>query len=201
MNDFIQTIENIDTELLLLINGANSDFFDTLMYGISNKFIWLPLYIIMLWFVWKYYRKNAFWVVITFVLIVAIADFISVHMFKNIFLRYRPCHNHDLLPLLHLVNNTCGGKYGFISSHACNTAAVATLSFLFFRKKNTALVIITILYSLLNCYSRIYLGVHYPSDVIAGAIVGVVISLPAILVVKKLYAGITILNINKSEPT
>lgn len=190
---FIQTLKSADTDLLLTINGAHSSFFDVLMYGISNKFIWIPLYVLLMYISFRVYGKKAFMIIGGMILAVVISDQISVHLFKNIFLRYRPCHNIDLQGLLHLVNDKCGGKFGFISSHACNTATVATMSILFFGKKFKWLVVVVILYALLNSYSRVYLGVHYPSDVIAGMMVGVLLGLgtgSAVLRLKRSFTKI-----------
>jgi len=175
--NILQSLKDIDISMLLTINGANNSFFDSVMYTITNKFTWIPLYLLLLWLSWKYYGKQALWVIIAIILSVIIADLVSVHLFKNVFQRYRPCHNIDLQGLLHLVNGKCGGKYGFISSHACNTAAVATSTIFFFGKKFKWMIIVMILYALLNSYSRVYLGVHYPSDVLGGIVVGSLLGL------------------------
>lgn len=169
---FIDTLEILDRKLLLAINGMYSNFWDVVMYGVSNKYIWIPLYLLLLYYVWKIYGRKSLWVVALFLLAVISADLVSVHLFKNVFLRYRPCHNLEIRDLLHLVNEKCGGKYGFISSHAANTAAIATSGILVFYRKARWLVPVLVMYTLLNCYSRVYLGVHYPSDVLAGCATG-----------------------------
>ncbi len=180
---FISLLKEIDAKLLLFINGAHSDFADVLMFGVSNKYTWIPLYLLILWLVWKHYGKKGIWVVLSFALAVTLADQISVHLFKNVFQRYRPCHNLDLQGLLHLVNGKCGGKFGFVSSHAANTAAVATVGIFFFRKHAKWIVWVLLGYTLLNCYSRVYMGVHYPSDVVGGFFLGVAGGLIASIIV------------------
>lgn len=113
---------------------------------------------------------KTFLVLISVVILILLSDQVSVHLFKNYFERYRPCHNENIKHLVHLVNNYCGGQFGFISSHAANTFALATFLSLIFRKKNFTFLIL--IWAALGSYSRIYLGVHYPSDIIVGVALG-----------------------------
>ena len=106
---------------------------------------------------------------------IIIADQSSVQLFKNTFQRLRPCHNEAISNLVHIVNNKCGGLYGFVSSHATNTFAFAVFTSLFFSKKYISLLLI--FWALVVSYSRIYLGVHYPLDVIGGGILGLTIGI------------------------
>jgi undecaprenyl-diphosphatase len=121
---------------------------------------------------WQKY-KSKIWLVIIFVaLLIFLSDQISVHLFKDVFHRLRPCHNPDLEGMVHIVNGHCGGKYGFYSSHASSIFAVAVFTLSMLGSKNLWLSISVLLMAILVSYSRIYLGVHYPGDVIAGAIIG-----------------------------
>lgn len=163
-------LEHLDQQLFLFLNSCNSPFWDRVMYAISGKFIWIPLYLaILIWIGFKYKRK--FYVLLVFIaLAVTLADQVSVQLFKNVFLRLRPCHEPDLQGLVHLVKGECGGLYGFVSSHAANSFSVALLSLMLIKKRWYTIVII--LWAAVIGYSRIYLGVHYPGDVICGSLVG-----------------------------
>jgi len=142
------------------------------MYAISGKVIWIPLYLaILICLGIKYKRK--FLIIILFIILAAtLADQASV-LVKNYVHRLRPCHEPALEGLVHLVRGECGGLYSFVSSHATNSFDVALLSLLFIRKRWFSITIV--LWALVVGYSRIYLGVHYPGDVICGSILGALI--------------------------
>jgi len=166
-------IENLDQQLLLFINSLNSPFWDRVMYVLSGKIIWAPLYLAILIYIGIKYKKK-FWVILPFIILaVAIADQFSVQLFKNVFQRLRPCHEPSLQGMLHLVNGECGGLYGFVSSHATNSFNVALLSLMFIRKRGYTSSII--LWAAVIGYSRVYLGVHYPGDVICGSMLGALV--------------------------
>ncbi len=166
----MEFLEQIDQQLFLFLNGFNSPFWDTVMYWISYKFTWVPLYLAtLIYFIYKQRTKAILTIVMT-VVVIAFADQISVNLFKNVFLRYRPCHNLDIQNMIHLVNNKCGGQYGFVSSHAANAFGFAIFAALIIRNKYTTAALIV--WALVVSYSRIYLGVHYPADILGGAILG-----------------------------
>jgi undecaprenyl-diphosphatase len=166
-------LEHLDQQLFLFLNSLNSPFFDQVMYAISGKVIWAPLYLaILIWIGVKY--KKRFPVILLFIILaVILADQGSVQLFKNVFHRLRPCYEPSLKDLVHLVNGKCGGLYGFVSSHATNSFNVALLSLLFIKKRWYTISIIA--WASVISYSRIYLGVHYPGDVICGAMLGALI--------------------------
>jgi undecaprenyl-diphosphatase len=162
-------LERFDQQLFLFINSSNSPFFDQVMHAISGRLIWVPLYLAILIFLTVKFKRKFLVILIFIILAATLADQSSVFV-KNIVLRLRPCHEPSLMGIVHLVNGECGGVYGFVSSHATNSFDVALLSLLFIKKRWYTISII--LWASIIGYSRIYLGVHYPADVICGSLLG-----------------------------
>jgi len=170
-----ELIQDIDAVFLLWVNSLNNPYLDQVMWWISSKYIWLPLYLFLIIIVFKTYKIRQAFVIISIILLsVGLSDLISVHLFKNVFMRLRPSHEPDLQGLVHFVNGYKGGLYGFVSSHAANVFSLA-YSFTRFYKKNWILNSFFI-WAFIVSLSRVYLRVHYPGDVICGAILGTMIA-------------------------
>lgn len=170
----LSVLLNIDSELLLLINGTHSSIFDYIMIFISSKLGWLPLYMLLLYLIIKTNKKKWWIALIAVAVTITLSDQLSVHLFKNVFERLRPCHNEALTQNLRMIVD-CGGSYGFVSSHATNSAALSTLVVMMLKNRYKWILPLMFLYTVLIMYSRVYLGVHYPSDVFAGALLGIAI--------------------------
>ncbi len=171
MNEIWQQINEIDTRFFLLINANYSPIGDFCMFWISNKWIWLPLYFYFLYLIFKKLERFDFKLIIIIALLIGCTDMFCSLLLKPTFKRLRPCHQTTLKSKVHTVEN-CGGQYGFASSHAGNTFAIATFLYLWFNKRYKFLLLF--LWATLVSYSRIYLGVHFPLDILVGAIIGII---------------------------
>lgn len=176
-------IKNIDTELFLFLNGLHVDWLDPVMTFISGKITWAPFYLLLLFLIIKKYKKQSILIIIGIILLIVCSDQISSGVFKPLFERPRPCHNEAIKDLVYLPNGHCGGAYGFISSHACNTFALAVYVTHLLKKYYSKIAFVMFVWASLVAYSRIYMGVHYPGDVIVGAAVGVVVG----IAISKIY--------------
>lgn len=172
---------DLDTKLFLFLNSLHTPTFDTIMWYISDKEFWYPFYgILILIMVWRY-KWNAIITLLFIALLITLSDQISVKGFKEVFERWRPTHNPEIRDIVHTVKGYRGGDYGFVSSHAANTFAMAFFTTKLFRNRYYGWFIF--IWAAVVSYSRIYLGVHYPLDIIGGALLGILLG----FVIFKLY--------------
>jgi undecaprenyl-diphosphatase len=182
----IDKLIQFDKDLFLWLNSFHNDFFDQLMFVISGKYTWIPLYLLVLFFIIRD-KKGKFWIyVLALIVLVALTDLVSVHLFKNTFQRLRPCHDPGLEGMVHIVKAKCGGKFGFVSSHASNAFGFFVLSSWILSKSKNWITPVLFLWAALVAYSRVYLGVHFPADIIGGAILGSILAAMIAIILEKI---------------
>ena len=170
----LDTIIKADQQLLLALNGSDSLYLDNLMMTITSTWTWIPAAVALIYVLFKNNDSRNFVVLmLMLVLTIALADGFSSGFCKPFFARWRPTNDPSLMFLVDTVDGYRGGKYGFISSHAANTFSVFIFSVLLIRSNLFASL--ACIWSLANCYSRIYLGVHYPLDIFFGLLWGAVV--------------------------
>jgi undecaprenyl-diphosphatase len=165
-------IEQYDQHLFLFLNSLNTPLLDKVMWIISAKLTWVPLYLAILIYLGIKQKRKLLIIILMVIVAITLSDQLSV-LLKNITQRPRPCHEEALYGMVHIVRGSCGGLYSFVSSHASNSFTVALLSLSLVRKRWFTISMIP--WALVIGYSRVYLGVHYPGDVICGSLLGVMI--------------------------
>lgn len=167
----IETLQQIDEQLLLAINGWHCPLADTFMWHVSKPYSWALILLASIIINARKGWKQCLIFILAVAISVAIADQISSTLIKNTVMRLRPTHAPALEGLIHLVRDYRGGMYGFVSSHAANSFAVAVLVGRMMPHRQALYALLA--WACLQCYSRMYLGVHYPGDILGGMIVGV----------------------------
>jgi undecaprenyl-diphosphatase len=166
--EWLQHIMEIDKELFLSLNSLHNPFWDTIMLMVTRKETWIPFFGIILFFIIKNYRSKALPILLLLTLAILFSDQVSV-LLKDYFQRFRPVHDTVIGPLVHNVLRK-GSLYGFVSSHAANGFAIFVFTSRLF--KNPGYRFLILFWAVLFSYSRIYSGVHYPLDILGGAVLG-----------------------------
>lgn len=168
----IEALQEVDKDLLLFLNGFNAPWLDPVMLVLTKTIAWLPLYLALIFMVIKDLQKDSWRILLVVAFTILLTDQITSSVMKPYFERLRPSREPELAGLLHLVNGYKGGLYGFASSHAANSFGVAMFLWLAFRKSKPWIWVLFV-WALLLTYTRIYLGVHYPGDILVGGLVGI----------------------------
>lgn len=181
-------LQNLDNSIFLFFNGLHGHWGDVFFYYVSWRFFWIPLYLIIFSFIVKKYKKKATGILLLLVALVFCTDQ-TCNLIKNTVQRPRPSHEVTLEGKVHLIDYPDGkvyrgGAYGFPSSHAANSILVAFFTAFFVCQKKRWGSVAIFLWALLLGYSRMYLGVHYPSDLVAGYVLGALYALCGILLWK-----------------
>ncbi|MBS1507287.1 MAG: phosphatase PAP2 family protein [Bacteroidetes bacterium] len=167
----MDTLLELDRRLLLFLNGLHHPMVDSFMYYASQTVVWLPLYLLLIFLIFKKYKSDGWYVLAGAAITILLADQITSSLMKPFFARLRPSQEPSLIGLVHLVNGYKGGLFGFASSHAANTFGTALFVW-FMLKPFYKKIVWLFLWAALMSYTRIYLGVHYPGDILVGAMVG-----------------------------
>ena len=164
-----------DKQAMIFLNNLGSSTFDPFWILVSEKWFWIPLYVIFLYFLYKNFNKKSLFYILLFVALGITASDQIANIFKFGFERLRPCHDPSLEGLLREVK--CGGKFGFYSAHSSNSFFVATYLTILLGKKIKQLPYFLFIWAAIVAYSRVYLGMHFPGDIIVGAIMGILLAL------------------------
>ncbi len=179
---------HLDRELFVLINSKwTNPLFDVVMPFLRTPTYWVPLYLFIIVFVLLNYRLKGLWWIVFFLVTVALTDMVGTNVFKYNFLRTRPCNNPDLIGQLRLLV-LCPSGYGFTSNHAANHFGMATFLFLTFRHLFKSWMLLAFLWAGAIGYAQIYVGVHYPTDIAGGTILGIIFGSTTAFLFNKYFA-------------
>ena len=170
----MEYLKTIDTELFLFLNGMHNSFFDTIMFWLSDRLFWIPMYLLIIFLMIRRYKMRGVLMLLFIGIVIALCDQTASHLLKNLVQRLRPSQDPSLAGLVHLSKAGPGGLYGFVSSHAANCFGLATFIYFAFDNQFKLLKYWLLIWAVLVSYSRIYNGVHYPGDVLVGALIGIV---------------------------
>lgn len=167
----LETLKALDYQLFLYLNSLHTPVLDTVMALVSARLFWGPLYVLLLWLLYRQY-PDRYWALLLAVILLILVNDQTANLFKSSFTRYRPSNDPLIMEMVHIVNGYRGGAYGFYSGHAANSFATAIFTIILLFRNHRWIVAVMLPYALLVSYSRIYLGVHFPGDVITGMAAG-----------------------------
>jgi len=194
----METIKQLDQSLLLFLNSFHNSFWDKAVTIFTSIEIWIPFYLLIIYFIVKTYKRNSIYIIILIGLSIVISDQFS-GLIKNLVERLRPTHDPVLGNLIHNVYNR-GGAFGFFSAHAANTFTLAIISAKLF--KNQFYTFLIFFWAILVSYTRIYIGLHYPGDILTGWIWGFLtgfVIYQVMILVQKRYFTATFPDISKTS--
>jgi undecaprenyl-diphosphatase len=165
----IDALIDWDESLFLYLNSIRTDWLDPIMHTLTGTVVWVPLYALLLYFLIQKYRMQSIGYIVGIAFLILLADQFTSGFMKPFFERLRPCHDPRWHGILFNYSG-CGGQYGFASSHASNTFALASYFWLVFRTRSSQWLF---LWAAIISYTRVYLGVHYPADIVVGGLVGI----------------------------
>jgi len=183
-----ENLINLDKKIFLTLNHFAAPGIDPVMRFLSGPVPWILFivgFVVALWGLpWKNYHNRYLIVFGSIILAYVLSEQASVHLFKEVFMRLRPCHEPSLDGQVRLIAHNCGGQFGFVSTHAANSFNLALLSTLLVHRKWFTISVFA--WAVLVSYSRIYVGVHYPGDILGGAALGCLIGLVVFLGANKI---------------
>jgi len=163
-----------DTELFLYLNNLGSPNWDGFWLAYTTKINWAPFYAFLLYLIYREWGKKSILLIIAVIALMIVFTDQITNLFKHGFERLRPCHVEGLIDHMRIVRKGCGGQFGFFSGHASNSMAVAIFAGLMLKKRSKYWIYFLIVWAIVMGYSRIYVGVHYPLDVLCGFIFGAI---------------------------
>ncbi|MEM0932027.1 MAG: phosphatase PAP2 family protein [Bacteroidota bacterium] len=169
----IDTLVQCDKDLFLFLNGMGTETWDAFWLFITNKLSSIPLYALLLFLSYRYLGMKRTLITLVFVGLLITATDQLANFFKYGVARLRPCHDVEINTVMRLVKSSCGGKFGYFSAHAANSMALATFFTVLLKQKLGKIGLLLFIWALLVGYSRVYIGVHFPLDVITGMVIGI----------------------------
>ena len=172
----MEEIIRIDRELFCFLNGLNAAWLDPVVFWMTKTVVWLPLFALLFWLVYrKYGLRKTLWILAFIAVIIVIGDQLA-NLVKMAVQRLRPTYDPDICPV-HIVNGYKGGQFGFYSSHASNTFAIAVFLWIILYRYYRWIPALVLTWALVHSYTRIYLGVHFPADLLTGMLAGSILGL------------------------